>query len=68
MILPVDARFRAEREAHGLRMHCEDCALFDRDVPEPRGCAHGYPTEPHRRPASLEAQTAIHFCKDFEAA
>ena len=68
MILPVDALFRAEREAHGLHMHCEDCVLFDGDQPARQRCAHGYPTEPHRRPASFEAQTAIQFCKDFEAA
>ncbi len=64
MIVPVDALFRAQREALDLRMSCEDCALFD----DERGaCAHGYPTEPHRRPASWEAATAIQFCKDFEA-
>lgn len=65
MILPVDALFRREREGFDLRMHCEDCGLFD-DAAE--RCAHGYPTKAHRRPTSSEADTAVHFCKDFELA
>lgn len=62
MILPADALFRRERDAHGLRMHCEDCVLFD-DAREQ--CAHGYPTDAHRRPTTDDAP--ITFCKDFEA-
>lgn len=65
MIVPADALFRAERDAHHLRMHCEDCALFDAAQPERTRCAHGYPTEPHRRPSAEGAP--INFCKDFEA-
>ncbi|MBN8616396.1 MAG: hypothetical protein J0L92_37770 [Deltaproteobacteria bacterium] len=62
MILPADALFRRQRDEHALRMHCEDCVLFD-DVREQ--CAHGYPTEAHRRPPNDDAP--ITFCKDFEA-
>lgn len=65
MIVPVDALFRRERATFALRLYCEDCALFDDALGE---CAHGYPTQAHRRPASEEAETAITFCKDFEVA
>ncbi|MFN7699917.1 MAG: hypothetical protein ACK6CU_14585 [Deltaproteobacteria bacterium] len=64
MIIAPDALFRAERATHRLRMHCEDCALFDSDCPPPTRCAHGYPTEPHRAPDADDAPVA--FCKDFE--
>ncbi|MBX7195974.1 MAG: hypothetical protein K1X94_28220 [Sandaracinaceae bacterium] len=63
MIVPVDALFRAEREAFDLRMSCEDCALFD---DARAACAHGYPTEPHRRPADWSTHREVQFCKDFE--
>jgi hypothetical protein len=61
--LPVDQRFRQERERYALRLHCEDCALFDaaRDA-----CAHGYPTREHRRPQNESEDTGVVFCKDFE--
>ncbi len=63
MILPIDALFRAQRDLHALRMFCEDCALFeDRDG----SCAHGYPSEAHRRPASPELEETVTFCKDFD--
>ncbi len=65
MILRVDALFRREREAFDLRMHCEDCALFD---DERERCAHGFPTEPHRRPERYEDGAPLLFCKDFEVA
>lgn len=58
----ADARFRDERERFRLRLHCEDCALFD---PERAACAHGFPTDEHRAAADA---TAIVFCKDFELA
>jgi hypothetical protein len=50
-----------EREilAFELRYTCDDCAHFD---PEKSRCAHGYPTEPHRRTAEAE----VVFCKEFE--
>lgn len=65
MKLPVDERFRTERERFRLRLHCEDCALFD----EAReACAHGFPTAEHRRPQSDADDTPIVFCKDFEVA
>jgi hypothetical protein len=61
MELPKDARFLEEEARFSLRMHCEDCVLYD----EPRNrCAHGYPTEQHRRDP---ARALIVFCKDFEA-
>lgn len=65
MKLPVDDRYRKERAAHHLKLHCEDCALFD-DVRE--RCAHGYPTDAHRTPQSEEADQWVVFCKDFEIA
>ncbi|GAB4201534.1 MAG: hypothetical protein OHK0013_13660 [Sandaracinaceae bacterium] len=66
MILTADALFRAQRDAMALRMHCEDCALFD---DEAERCAHGYPCAPHRRPGSAVAERdhPVCFCKDFEA-
>lgn len=63
MILRVDERFRREQERFHLRMHCEDCVLFDERLER---CAHGFPTEPHRRPAHLEDGAPLLFCKDFE--
>jgi hypothetical protein len=67
VILPADALFRAQRDALGLRLYCEDCALFD---DERASCAHGYPCAPHRRPAEgpTEESRELCFCKDFEAA
>ena len=37
---------------------CEDCVYF---LPERDGCAHEYPTRPHRRGA-----LPVVFCKEFE--
>lgn len=65
MILPADALFRAQRDALGLRMYCEDCALYD---DERARCAHGYPCAQHRRPTGDAADVEVCFCKDFEAA
>ncbi len=60
-----DARFEDERARFGLRFECEDCALFEaRDA----SCAHGFPTEPHRRPAAPARGALLVFCKDFECA
>lgn len=64
MKLPVDPAYRDERERFALKLHCEDCALWDdaRDA-----CAHGYPTVEHRAPrAAEEADARVVFCKDFE--
>lgn len=63
MRIPQDARFRAERARFSLRFCCEDCALFD---PERVACAHGYPTEEHRRARYESPAVAIVFCKDWE--
>ena len=57
-----DERFRKERERFALRWNCEDCALYD---PE-RGCAHGFPTQRHRRSRYEDPEANLLFCKDFE--
>jgi hypothetical protein len=61
---PVTKTFREERERFRLRLHCEDCALWD----EGAGCAHGFPTDEHRQPASDAVIAPVVFCKDFELA
>lgn len=61
---PADEQFRSETMKFRLRMHCEDCALFEEDV---GGCAHGYPTAPHRRSRTADEMPAfVCFCKDFD--
>lgn len=62
MIVPQDALFREQAERYRLRWNCEDCALFD---PE-RGCAHGFPTERHRRARYDDPEAALLFCKEFD--
>jgi hypothetical protein len=59
-----DERLIAEAARYGLRLHCEDCALFDE---ERAACAHGFPTGEHRR-AEAERVGRVVFCKDFELA
>jgi hypothetical protein len=59
--LESDARFEAEEREFALRRTCEDCALWD-DAAD--ACAHGYPTEEHRRSRT----SLVVFCKDFELA
>ena len=61
MELPKDAQFVEEATRFSLRMHCEDCVLYD-DAKD--RCAHGYPTAQHRREP---ARSLVVFCKDFEA-
>ncbi len=63
MKLPINAQFHAEVAKHKVALYCEECVLFD----EALGCAHGYPTEPHRRPRAHEEREWVFFCKDFEA-
>ena len=65
MKLEVDQRFRDERRRFALRLHCEDCALFDETR---EACVHGFPTEEHRRPETAQADARVVFCKDFELA
>lgn len=71
MKLPVDAAYREERARFALKLHCEDCALWDDTRDE---CAHGYPTVEHRAPerrareAGEPEQAPVVFCKDFELA
>ncbi len=60
MKTPVDAKLKAEAEQFRLRFRCDDCVHFDG-----ARCAHGYPTEEHRR--TLE-QAFIVFCKELEIA
>ncbi len=64
MKLTADARFLGERARFSLRLHCEDCALFD---VERAKCAHGYPTAEHRQPTE-GLESSVVFCKDFEMA
>lgn len=61
MEIERDALLDAEAARFGLVRHCEDCVLFD---DEREACAHGYPTQPHRKNPS--AQLVV-FCKDFES-
>ena len=65
MKLPVDRGYREERARFALKLHCEDCALWDdaRDA-----CAHGYPTVEHRTPRDAASDVGVVFCKDFELA
>lgn len=57
-----DATLRLESDRFRLRLHCEDCALFD---PERDACAHGFPTHEHR---AQRTEHDVMFCKDFELA
>jgi hypothetical protein len=61
--LAQDDRFRSERARYSLRFTCEHCAIFD---PVRAGCAHGYPTAPHRTARYDSPDAPIVFCKDFE--
>lgn len=65
MRLPVDDQYREERRIHRLKLHCEDCALFDDRTER---CAHGYPTDAHRTPQCEADDQWVMFCKDFEVA
>jgi len=58
----VDPRLREEAERFELRFTCEHCVHFE---PERSGCAHGYPTAPHRG-VVLALEREIEFCKEFE--
>lgn len=62
MKIEQDEQFRRQTERFRLKWNCEDCALFD---PE-RGCAHGFPTERHRRARYRDPFASLLFCKDFE--
>lgn len=62
MKIARDATFEAEASANALRWSCEDCALFDEDR---ETCAHGFPTDEHRRKHNESAPLLV-FCKDFE--
>ena len=61
MRLPRTVVFDEESVRFELRFCCEDCGHFDRLT---QGCAHGWPSELHRRQTTDEAQ--IDFCKEFE--
>jgi hypothetical protein len=60
-----DARFREEREKFALKFNCEDCALFDE---QRETCAHGYPTDEHRKARYDDPRVLVVFCKHFELA
>ncbi len=63
MKLPISPSFLIERERFALRHCCEECALFDEQTDD---CAHGWPTEGHRRTYYQSNPPAIIFCKEFE--
>ena len=62
MIIPQDALFREQAERYQLRWNCEDC---DRFMEESEQCAHGFPTEKHRKGRYLDPDAALFFCKEF---
>lgn len=69
MIIPQDALFREESERFALRWNCEDCQRFMGDDAEGQGhCAHGFPTERHRRKRYEDPAADVLFCKEFELA
>ena len=59
MKLPLAERFRDEAARFVLRWTCDHCAYFD---PDRAACAHGYPTDEHRR----EDADPVVFCKEHE--
>lgn len=64
MHVSIGSRFQEERERFAFQFACEDCVYFDAARP---GCAHAYPTEPHRAEAFAPDNTAAAmFCKEFE--
>jgi hypothetical protein len=65
MIIPQDEQFRREREQYALRFNCEDCAMFE---PANGSCAHGYPTERHRKARYEDPDANVLFCKEFDLA
>lgn len=62
MITRTDATLREEAARFGLKFRCDDCVHF---IAERERCAHGYPTEDHRR--TLDAPFVV-FCKELEIA
>ncbi len=64
MHVPLGPRFQEERDRFAFLFSCEDCVYFDARRP---GCAHGYPTAPHRAAAFAPDDNAgAMFCKEFE--
>ncbi len=61
----LDARFRAQSEAHALRFTCEHCAHFNATT---ELCEYGFPTEEHRDAFYRPGATVLVFCKNFELA
>ena len=61
----ADETFVEERRRLRLLHTCEDCVHFDAKADE---CAHGYPTEDHRRARyeRLRAGDEVVFCKEWE--
>lgn len=60
----VDDTLRFEASKYLLCYTCGRCAHFDEAT---RGCAEGYPNEPHVDDRTVSAET-IEFCKSFELA
>jgi len=65
MKLPQDETFRVEARRFGLKWCCEDCTRFD---PAHETCAHGYPSERHRKGRYADPRVDLLFCKEFELA
>ncbi len=65
MIVPQDALFREEASRYQLKWNCEDCCRF---MEAEASCAHGFPTEKHRKARYLDPDAGLHFCKEFELA
>ena len=66
MRVPRSPRFDDEAARYALRFTCDDCAFFDGAR---QACAHGWPTELHRRERyQREAAPGdeVVFCKEFE--
>jgi len=60
------AHFDRERNRYALRFCCEDCAHF---VEPPQHCAHGWPTQNHRRDTYRRPDVEhVIYCKEFELA
>ncbi|MFK8002935.1 MAG: hypothetical protein AB8H86_25425 [Polyangiales bacterium] len=62
MIIPQDELFRREAAKFGLRWNCEDCSRFNNEA----RCAHGFPTEKHRRARYEDPDASLYFCKEFD--
>ena len=64
MRFPLQQRHIDELRRFNLQFCCEECVHFDRWR---QRCAHGWPTEEHRRARYDDpGWPALVFCKEFE--